>query len=116
MQKQNSGSGDFTIDISTIKNEVKSVISDLENNRHFQRILESQANFLIENEEEQEYSDAVAWLIHTARKSFVMAIASAHIASGDDDDKHKAVNVISQEIYNDLYEEKKPRPKLRLVK
>lgn len=115
MQKQNSGSGDFTIDISIIKDEVKANIGELENNVYFRHILESQQNFLIENDDEQEYYNAIVWLINTARKSFVMAIASAHIAAGDDDDKIKAINAVSQKIFSDLYEIKQ-RPKLRLVK
>lgn len=111
MQKQNLEYGDF----DQLKNEAKSAIKDLEYNPYFQRILESQANFLIENAEEQEYSDAVAWLIATVRRSFIMAIVCAEIASKGDDKKNKEVNEISQKIHEDLYGEKRP-VKLKLVK
>lgn len=107
MQKQNSESGDSTIDISAIKDALKK----LDYNPNFQRILESQINFEIENEEEQLYVDDINWLIEIARR---MCITNA-ISKLLEKDKYEKIIELSNDIYSELYEVKS-RPKLRLIK
>ena len=107
MQKQNSGSDDFTVNIS----KIEEIIKKLESNYNLRVLLESQEQFIIEDECDKEYYDAIQWAIITLRKSIIVNCVFGEQIS---EDKIKILNDIIEKIYANKYRPKKPF--LRLVK
>lgn len=112
MQKQNSGLEDFTTNIADIKAEVKDLLVCIENNDAFQTILESQSDFVAEDKYEQEYYESIKWLVQIARKAAILSLVAARAIK--DKEKCDIVHATAEDIYEELYEPK--RPKLWVVK
>ncbi len=95
MPKQNSGSG---AGWTAIRNE----LTKLESQPEFRLILDSQANFAIEDQTEAEYHNAIEWLIMSLRKAHLRSwieIDTGKISAEDS----KKIKFLVDEIYNGIF-------------